>query len=1514
MSPFFSQRKKNGADRRGASVEPQAEVPAASAAEQVSGATSVPPQGKNTADSAAGPAAQAGDVNPREQLATGTADTTGTHAGGAQPADTQGAENAPAERGGEAEPRRGKHTAPVPDTAISREERMLRAIDGYRAYLREHAGSAVDTVAVVDLTHRHPSGGAAFAAGSPTLLSSLIREEKAQQAAFNALAALRAKIERMSTENGYAPTQLAIGSLTWTELPEREPADELSSSYEDTGELKLSPEIIARAQQEAEQRLRSATSGVDVGSGMRRPGSIARGGAEGSSVTDAGREASTSSGGASAATPGGAGRPARATGTVREISEPIVYEAVRMEDAGVDARITQTFAFEVNPAIQRALRAHGTPVRELRRLADTVSAATSADDILDAVRRLGHIYLPGASYRPRVLLGTFTDAARTMLDDVEAMRPYIADSGLVAAVEGDAATRKLSAAPLPPANLADRAPEAERGVGDHDVRELAVIEAVATGRNIAVNTPPGSHAIETLAGVVADAAASGRSVLYVPGNGASGAALKAELDRLGVGDLVLDLTDVEGAPYRLRTGLRQALPEVDLEGTKALRSRLREARERLETYVRALHTIDPEWRTSLYAVLEKLAELTEHANGPATRIRLPHDAARMVVEDHAGVAASLEEAARLDAFAGGAAGAWSGSPLDHKNDAARALSLAQRLAAESIPLVMSQSQRAAGETGLARPATLDAWFEQVGMLEGVAATLDVFQPAIYERSAQDMVVATATEQWRRDHGEEMKRSQRRALTKRAQDYLRPGVRVGNLHAALEEVQTQRDIWRRYNSEGGWPKVPAGMPRIRATADEVSEDVSALAGYLDRDDLATLPFEDLLALTRDLASQSEELDTLVRRNRVTGDLRRAGFGELIDDLAAREVTVDRVVSELDLAQANALFEQLVAKNPDLAAVSADELSVLARDVRALDKQHTSTLPAPVHRAVVARMRDGARKRRDETLALDAELRDRGPAALAGVMASHRDLVQLSRPVWIMPALMVARYVPHRPWADLVIMDGLGHSDLATAVSVMTRGSQLVVAGDSARCEEDSAFARISAALPMATLPTFRGFYDDFATEFLTAHGLADGLTPIPGVGRQQESRLTVVDGRGVPSPISGMVEGPAAEVNAVVDAVVEHYLTHPDRTLGVVSISRGHAEKVAQAVREMASANSVLARALAASPNEPFEVVTLDGAANLHRDRVILTVGLGKTTTGRVLHTFGDLGSNDGVEGLVAGLASARERLTVISSIAPEELGLEGVTSPGTRLLAALLTAAAGGESASTATAHPEDSDALLRDLAKRLTLAGFSVALQYGYENGPRVPLAVGKDGVFSVAVLWDDDAYAAESSLRRRDRYWPEVLEAHGWQAYRTYSTSVFLDPQAEVNKIARLVTGEEPAPARGPVPQPEDFHADSWETYTPSNDNAAEPAVAEEAPVVPAPVAKDRGPAPRITAGLPLAAYSDDELDEMTAWIASDELPRTEEQLMDALRAELDIRRRGTQVDAILRNVVRRSGLARN
>lgn len=67
-------------------------------------------------------------------------------------------------------------------------------------------------------------------------------------------------------------------------------------------------------------------------------------------------------------------------------------------------------------------------------------------------------------------------------------------------------------------------------------------------------------------------------------------------------------------------------------------------------------------------------------------------------------------------------------------------------------------------------------------------------------------------------------------------------------------------------------------------------------------------------------------------------------------------------------------------------------------------------------------------------------------------------------------------------------------------------------------------------------------------------------------------------------------------------------------------------------------------------------------------------------------------------------------------------------------------------------------------------------------------------------------------------------------------------------------------------------------------------------------------RGRAP-VEPGLPIGAYSDDQLDDLVVWIKADGVPRTDPELAAAIRAELGIVRRGSRVNAAVNGAVRRA-----
>ena len=1358
--------------------------------------------------------------------------------------------------------------------------------------------------AVIDLTAAHPSGIAQLYSGRATRLSNLVREGGALVAARRSARTVVARTDELAQRYGVAPTYLAAGIATWTEVPPPAPVPDEDGDGE-------------------------GTTDID---------------------TEATATADGATGDAAAAEP-------------RTVRAPVLLRPVRLTPRGgqvADLDLELEPVVDLNTVLVRALRSRGVNA-DLHAIA---AAALTTDGFsprsaLGRISLLGEEHLPDFTLEERVLIGPFVHPGQVLVEDLEAMHDDLVGHDVVAALAGDEDARAALDRVLPERAGADRQPQAERGVGDLDPDQQRVIDAVAAGTDVFIDAPPGADVPATLAAVVADAVASGRRVLYVPGTRRVGRALVEELDRLGLRELVLDLSTDTGwrasAPQELRAGLAVEEPASEVDTVRAVRAELVSVRERLAAYVTALHAARQPWGCSAHAALLALAELTAARPGPRTEVRLSSDTLRELAGDRREHARErLVRAASLGAFDLRPHDTpWYGARLESADAARQALERTQRLAGAELPRVLADVERTTRETGVTEAGTLRGWLEQLEMLDGVRSALDVFVPQVFERSAADMVIATSTRAWRKEHGVTMSWGTRRRLRKQAKDLLRPGRPVTDLHAELVHVQEQREVWRRHCPTGGWPKLPEGLSDMARHARAVETDVLALQDVVGtgagKPDLLDLPLADLAALMDALGGDGEAVRLMPERTAVLADLEALGLGALVADLTERRVVAALAGAELDLAWWTSVLEEILRTDPALAGYDGPGLVALAERFRELDAAHVRTLPGPVRRAVVRRLRALVRDRRDEAAQLEAEL---GTGVdLRRTYARHPELLGAVRPAWIVPPVLVPQLLPPTRSVDLVILDGVHHLPTEQAVGAITRGSQVVLVGDSRR-GGDGLVSELAPLLPVLTLPTDRAEREESIAAFLAKHGYEDVIQPVPDPPSPGRITLELVEGFGMPAPGADAVESVQAEVDRVVDLVIEHALTTPEQSLAVVALNARHADRVREAVISAVSGSSAVARFFSAEREEPFVVVDADGAGGLRRDTVVLTLGYAKTPHGRVLHSFGAVSGPDGKACLIDALDAVRERLVVVSCLGPGDIDRGRLHTPGPLLLADLVDWAADPQPAQDVDGVGAAPDPLLVDLAERLWRLGLTVVPQYGVAGGVRIPLAIGHPdlpGELLVAVLTDDAAYVAEPNLRRRERHWVQRLVSRGWRVHMAFSTAVFTDPQREAEAIVALALDVVDSRRRSADPVRPPAAALPLEVADTDEDAAPEEPVAEaaaptaptpeaaEAPVVEeaaeadaetggAPVedgarpsteaagepdagqAAERGPRPPVTPGLPVGAYSDDELDDLAAWIDADGTERDEDALVEALRGELALTRRGVEVDAVLRAVAAR------
>jgi hypothetical protein len=192
--------------------------------------------------------------------------------------------------------------------------------------------------------------------------------------------------------------------------------------------------------------------------------------------------------------------------------------------------------------------------------------------------------------------------------------------------------------------------------------------------------------------------------------------------------------------------------------------------------------------------------------------------------------------------------------------------------------------------------------------------------------------------------------------------------------------------------------------------------------------------------------------------------------------------------------------------------------------------------------------------------------------------------------------------------------------------------------------------------------------------------------------------------------------------------------------------------------------------------EPFISVSVEQAQGLSRDRVIFSLGFGRTPHGRVLSDLGILGTDGGDRLLAIGLTGARRHLRIVSCFTADELS-DARLDPVARALGTIL------RDADNPTAFDDqagDPDPMLIDLSKRLTKLGLDVSLNH---HGV-IPLVASYGGV---CIALDTDQELLKHSIRESLRLRPQALARLGWHYMRVHLFELFADPDQVAHRIAR-------------------------------------------------------------------------------------------------------------------------------
>jgi very-short-patch-repair endonuclease len=1138
--------------------------------------------------------------------------------------------------------------------------------------------------------------------------------------------------------------------------------------------------------------------------------------------------------------------------------------------------------------------------------------------------------VPGFRVERRTVLANFAYAKLAMVSDLNSSLAELTEHDLIAALAGDAGAREAIRAQGPSPDSVpgpDQVPLAsEFLVLDADSSQNYAINAVLGGRNLIIKGPPGTGKSQTIANLVASLIARGKKVLFVAEKRAAIDAVTKRLDHQNLGDLVLDLHDGVTSRRSFAQTIGQVLAtsrnappvvnggDLDLTGKR---------RDQLNAYVRMLHGERDPWKVSVYELRARRSGMVPP--GIDARFRgaaieaLDGKTARKVAED-------LAQYARLGGLTLATDGnPWARSPISTADEVRYANEVLDEVR-RAFPSVRTLLEQAASETGLPSPRNPSGWTGLLDVWSQVDQCLSVVTPQIYDLDLEAACAALAPA----GHGGIARLfailTSGRYRTTRGE--VRAGLRKSGANdaAVLSATISARDSLRQWAEHGGTglPRTPQALGECRTSRGRLLSLLSHVEEMAGLPGLAMGSFDDVEATLDKLSGDRGTLARLPELYRLHSSLQSAGLGEFVEGLQGRRASEEFAVNAFWYVWVCSVLDHVSMTDLSVESFTVAAQNGAVREFVDGDRRHIETTPARVRRAYaenVVRVLDAYKGQADLVRHQTGLKRRHMP--VREFVARTADVLLALKPCWAMSPLVVSQLLPTRPYFDVVIFDEASQITPADAATSILRGQQLVVAGDDKQLppttffesstddeEEDedgpgelpagtSGFESILDAL--SAILTFRMLLwhyrsrDERLIAFSNAHIYDRALTTFPGTGGDHVLRYVRV-----PWQPGAETNSPAPEVEAVVDLILEHASGRPAESLGVITMGITHRNRIEEHLRERLRLNPELAEQLSEffdeSRPERFFVKNLERVQGDERDAIILSIGYGKNSNGILPYRFGPLLPEGGERRLNVAVTRAKARLTLVSSFTANDMDPERSRAQGVKLLRQYLQYV---ESDGTNLGDQIVDKPLLNpfeiDVRDTLAQRGLKLTPQYG-TSGYWIDFAAqhpDRPGDYVLAIECDGATYHSSQSARDRDRLRQEQLELKGWRFHRIWSTEWFRDKNACADKaVAAYEAALRPRTSKAANRLPTSYEAAQSRTA--------------QSTVVVAPL---QGPRPPVIPRLPIGGYSDSELLSLAHWIRSDEVLRTEDELLQEMMRQLGFQKRGKNVVARLTAAIKQS-----
>jgi hypothetical protein len=582
--------------------------------------------------------------------------------------------------------------------------------------------------------------------------------------------------------------------------------------------------------------------------------------------------------------------------------------------------------------------------------------------------------------------------------------------------------------------------------------------------------------------------------------------------------------------------------------------------------------------------------------------------------------------------------------------------------------------------------------------------------------------------------------------------------------------------------------------------------------------ASTTIDDILDKNTRALNNSSSLQNWLDYIRVREQANNLGLGKLVNEVEKENVKIVHVDDAYKAGVFDLLAREILREQPELGRFSGisqkaiqDKFIEYDNNLKLLQceqiawKIDQTKIPPGVHSYKVKELTERF------LLQHECDKKKRHIPIRRLVNRAGKALVAL-KPCFMMGPMSVAQYLePNQIKFDIVIMDEASQIKPQDAIGAIARGSQLIVVGDPKQLPPTSFFDRVvdiddieatgieeSESILDATTSMFRSrrlrwhyrsqheslisfsnysFYDGdlvlFPSPFKSQNGFGIKYSRLPH-GCFVNRRNT-------------------EEAIAISKAVREHFKSHPDQTLGVVTMSSEQRLIVEKTIETLAKKDVLFQDLLEADARkqDPLFIKNLENVQGDERDVILISMTYGPPEPqGKVYQRFGPINYEVGWRRLNVLFTRSKKRMHIFSSMGSQDIVAGANAKRGVRALRDFLSYCETGllHKTKVDSGRLPDSDfeiAVMNALEKE----GFECVPQVG-AAGFFIDVAVldpGNNGRYLMGIECDGATYHSAKSARDRDRLRQTILERLGWNIKRIWSTDWFKNPDAELKPIIR-------------------------------------------------------------------------------------------------------------------------------